>query len=62
MQVFIILWLSMVISKVLPLLGLADGARLKGSPGELPAPSEQSQYFPSGRSVSVAGGSHIPTY
>ena len=51
-----------VIVKVLPLLGLVDGARLKGNPGELPAHSEESLYFPSGGSVSLAGGSRIPTY
>lgn len=52
----------MDIVKVLPLLGLADGASLRGSPGELPAHSEEPLCFPSGGSVSLAGGNHIPTY
>lgn len=40
----------MVIVKVLPLLGLADRARLKGNPGELLTHLEESEllYFPSG--------------
>lgn len=43
------------------LLGLADGAGLKGSPGELPR-GEPAAVFPIRQIISLAGGSHIPTY
>lgn len=57
-KVVIILQLSLRSSS---LLGLADGAGLKGSPGELPRGKPDAVFFIR-QIVSLAGGSHIPTY
>lgn len=57
-KVVIILWSS---SRSSSLRGLTDGAGLKGAQGSCQEAS-QLLYFAPGRSVFLAGGSHIPTY